>query len=332
MNLSFVVLMGLVAMGLAHPARITPLSQDMIDYINNLDTTWKAGPNFRGRSLESVRSMLGTWITPGRKTGLPKLVHYDVKDLPDTFDARDQWPDCPTIKEIRDQGSCGSCWAFGAVEAMSDRYCIHSQGATNVHVSAEDLTTCCQTCGDGCGGGYPPEAWNYWVRSGLVTGGNYNTSQGCQPYQIPSCDHHVVGKQKPCGQELPTPRCERTCIKGYDKDYMDDKHFGAKAYGIHKDVEQIQTEIMKNGPVEADFEVYEDFLNYKSGVYQHETGSLLGGHAIKILGWGTENGTPYWLVANSWNPDWGDKGFFKILRGENEVGIEDDVNAGIPKL
>lgn len=44
------------------------------------------------------------------------------------------------------------------------------------------------------------------------------------------------------------------------------------------------------------------------GVYQHVTGQMLGGHAIKILGWGKENDTPYWLVANSWNTDWGDNG------------------------
>lgn len=44
------------------------------------------------------------------------------------------------------------------------------------------------------------------------------------------------------------------------------------------------------------------------GVYQHVTGGVLGGHAIKILGWGEENGTPYWLAANSWNSDWGDNG------------------------
>lgn len=45
-----------------------------------------------------------------------------------------------------------------------------------------------------------------------------------------------------------------------------------------------------------------------SGVYKHVSGSALGGHAIRILGWGVEDNTPYWLVANSWNPDWGDKG------------------------
>ena len=67
------------------------------------------------------------------------------------------------------------------------------------------------------------------------------------------------------------------------------------------------------------------------GVYQHTSGGILGGHAIKILGWGEENGSPYWLVANSWNPDWGLHGYFKILRGSNECGIEDQVVAGLPK-
>lgn len=45
-----------------------------------------------------------------------------------------------------------------------------------------------------------------------------------------------------------------------------------------------------------------------SGVYQHVTGEMMGGHAVRILGWGVENGTPYWLVGNSWNTDWGDNG------------------------
>lgn len=90
-------------------------------------------------------------------------------------------------------------------------------------------------------------------------------------------------------------------------------------------------EIQKHGPVQAALSVYADFVNYKSGVYQHTTGDYLGGHAIKIIGWGTENGTPYWLVSNSWNTDWGDKGFFKILRGSNHCGIEGQVLTGIPR-
>jgi len=68
------------------------------------------------------------------------------------------------------------------------------------------------------------------------------------------------------------------------------------------------------------------------GVYHHVHGLRLGGHAVKILGWGVENGTPYWLVANSWNYDWGDGGFFKIKRGTNEGGIESGIVAGLPKV
>ena len=80
------------------------------------------------------------------------------------------------------------------------------------------------------------------------------------------------------------------------------------------------------------FTVYEDFVTYKKGVYRHVTGGELGGHAVRMLGWGVEDGTPYWLLANSWNSDWGDGGYFKILRGSDECGIEDDVVAGLPKL
>jgi len=50
------------------------------------------------------------------------------------------------------------------------------------------------------------------------------------------------------------------------------------------------------------------------------------------MGWGVEDGTPYWLVANSWNEDWGDKGTFKILSGQDECGIEDGIVAGMPSL
>ncbi|RWR99274.1 putative cathepsin B-like cysteine protease form 1, partial [Dinothrombium tinctorium] len=142
---------------------------------------------------------------------------------------------------------------------------------------------------------------------GLVTGSLYGTHDGCQPYSIPPCEHHVPGPRPPCKDD-PTPDCKKKCIPGYSKSYEQDKHYGKHAYSV-SGVRNIQAEILKNGPVEADFEVYDDFLTYKSGVYQRHSDNLLGGHAIKILGWGTENGTPYWLVANSWNTDWGDRVF-----------------------
>ena len=54
----------------------------------------------------------------------------------------------------------------------------------------------------------------------------------------------------------------------------------------------------------------------------------MGGHAVKVLGYGVENGVKYWLCANSWNEEWGDQGYFKILRGNDECGIESEGVAG----
>lgn len=303
---------------------------EIVDFVNKANTTWTAGQNFYNVDMTYVKALCGTMMN-GPK--LPQVAH-NIKNirLPDSFDAREQWPECPTIQQIRDQGSCGSCWAFGAVEAISDRLCIHSSAKVNVEISAEDLLSCCDECGMGCYGGYPSDAWDFWVQNGLVTGGLYDSNVGCRPYTIPPCEHHVNGTRPPCQGETDTPKCVEQCIDGYSPSYTKDKYFGRRSYNVPSDEEQIKTELYKNGPVEAAFYVYADFLQYKFGVYQHVTGEMLGGHAIKILGWGEENGTPYWLAANSWNGDWGDEGYFKIKRGNNECGIEGEIVAGMPQI
>jgi cathepsin B len=334
LRLCFAVCLALVVVN-GRVAKSKPfLTQQFIDDINAAQSTWTAGSSkFMSWSKQSIKRLMGVLPDYFEKVKSMPHIHHEVPiDLPDNFDARVQWPNCPTINEVRDQGSCGSCWAFGAVEAMTDRICIASNGAQNFHISAEDLVACCSECGFGCQGGYPQVAWEYFKSAGLVTGGNYNTKQGCEPYTIPSCDHHVNGSLPPCGGEQPTPKCTKKCEDSYPKTFTQDKHHGKTAYAVDSDPAQIQAEIFKNGPVEAAFSVYADFLPYKSGVYTHTSGQLLGGHAVKILGWGVEDSSPYWLVANSWNEDWGDKGYFKISRGNNECGIEDGIVAGEPKL
>ena len=70
------------------------------------------------------------------------------------------------------------------------------------------------------------------------------------------------------------------------------------------------------------FAVFADFFNYQSGIYQRSSDIFSGWHAVKVLGYGTENGVDYWLCANSWGTDWGDSGFFKIKRGVDEANCE----------
>jgi len=329
-SLLFVVLCLVVLQVLAFPRLDGPAVRlDIIRKVNeDPDSTWRAGFNkrFAFMTLNQAKRLMGV------RAGGPKLPVKEValsQQIPDSFDARQQWGSmCSSVSEIRDQASCGSCWAFGAVEAMTDRICIASSGKSTPHISAEDMNSCCDSCGYGCDGGFPSAAWDYWVSTGVVDGGNYGGS-GCLPYSLPNCDHHVNGTYEPCGEEKPTPPCLGRCVDN-STDWSSAKHFGASSYSVSSDVEQIQTEIMTHGPVEAAFTVYADFLTYKSGVYQYRSGQMLGGHAVKILGWGKDSDTPYWIVANSWNEDWGDKGYFNILRGTDECGIEGEISAGLP--
>ncbi|KAI6648853.1 Cathepsin B [Oopsacas minuta] len=301
----------------------------IIRRVNSLGATWRAGVNtrFDKASDEFIMSQMGTFLDASRGVEGTKWPEVELGALPDSYDVRDKYSSCKSVSEIRDQGSCGSCWAVAAVEAISDRICIKQ--SKDIHISAVDLLSCCNKCGYGCQGGYPIEAWRYWYKTGIVTGGSYNSFRGCRPYPIAKCSHHVEGQYPACGDIVSTPECVTECREGYTTDYSDDKHKGSKYYYVPKNVSSIMSEIYQRGPVEAAFKVYTDFLTYKSGVYQYSEGEFKGGHAVKILGWGSQNGVDYWLAANSWNSDWGEEGYFKILRGDNECGIEENMVAGI---
>lgn len=304
------------------------LSDEYIESINQVATTWKAGRNFhKDTPMNYIKGLLGVNIT--KRVSLPVRSYEEVTDLPNEFDAREKWSSCPSISEIRDQSSCGSCWAIAAVESMTDRQCIHKN--EHFHYSVEDLLSCCEFCGLGCRGGDPSSAMRYWKNTGIVSGGQYGSKQGCRPYSLQKCEHHVPGPLPNCDKfHFNTPACEKKCEASYNVPYKQDLKFAKEVYGFD-DVDSIMKEIYENGPVEASFEVYSDFPSYKSGVYKRTPGTKhLGGHAVRMLGWGVEDGVKYWLMANSWNEGWGDKGYFKILRGQDECGIEDDIVAGIP--
>ncbi|KAH0855843.1 hypothetical protein HID58_084104 [Brassica napus] len=214
-------------------------------------------------------------------------------------------------------GHCGSCWAFGAVESLSDRFCI--QFGMNITLSVNDLLACCGfRCGDGCDGGYPVAAWRYFSYSGVVT-------EECDPYfDQTGCSHPG------CEPAYDTPKCMRKCVSG-NQLWGESKHYSVSTYIVKSNPQDIMAEIYKNGPVEVSFTVYEDFAHYKSGVYKHITGYNIGGHAVKLIGWGTtDDGEDYWLLANQWNRSWGDDGYFMIRRGTNECGIEDEPVGGLP--
>lgn len=239
---------------------------DIAKKINSQNGSWKAVEPTRFQDLkeEHVRRLMGTLMTD--KDVLPDVTEVIELQLeaPDSFDSATNWPGCESIQEVRDQSDCGSCWAFGAVEAMSDRICIVSGQTDQTRISAEDLVSCCSSCGFGCNGGYPSAAWSYFERTGLVTGGLYGDDQWCQPYSLAPCAHHTTSaKYDPCpASEYPTPRCSRKCNANFPGSYTKDKHHGRNAYSVRGET-KMKAELSQNGPFEVALTVYEDFLTYQ---------------------------------------------------------------------
>lgn len=281
------------------------------------------GDLLRGATRSDIKKLLG--VKKSDKVVLPKKV-FTPKDraqaIPESFDSATHWPQCPTITYIRDQSACGSCWAVAAAEAMSDRYCIGG-GQKDLLISAANLMECCWWCGSGCEGGDPASAWSYWTSTGLV-------SDTCQPYPFAKCAHHTTNSTyPPCpSNTYPTPSCASTCKVSSDSPVY---YKGKSSYTL-AGVEDFQQEVLANGPIEVAFDVYEDFLSYTGGVYVRTSSQYLGGHAVRLVGWGTLNGVAYWKIANSWNADWGLNGYFLIRRGTDECGVEDSGSAGLAEI
>lgn len=254
------------------------ITRDFIDVVSN-SVTWETTSYeenlFRMWTIDEVKDLMGTH---NLHTEVPSLFQSTPKRaLPENFDSREKWGKC--IHEVRNQAKCGSCWAFGATGALTDRFCINGK---DIILSPQYVIECDKNnhC---CNGGQLDKVFNFLMKQGTV-------EEKCLPYDMKCAGCREVN-----------------CI-----------HYKCKAGSIWESMEEEPTkqEIYTHGPVEGAFQVYRDFLTYKSGVYYHKAGELLGGHAIEILGWGVEGGLNYWLCKNSWGTTWGMNGYFKIKMGD----------------
>lgn len=258
-----------------------------------------------------------------------------VLDMPDRFEAAEQWPACESvINQIRDQGQCGSCWAVSTASASSDRMCIATNGTITLSLSAQHLGFCGAAAtgvGNGCHGGFLPDAWKWLVDMGVVTGGEYHgggpfgtglCSNYCNPPKIvepftPSCELNQ-------GQACPT-KCDADAKPPHNNFNQDKFGFvgGVETPGNEADIQQ---SMMTGGPVTALMDLYKDLSYYAGGIYHHDAStSKIGEHAVRLVGWGLDNSTRYWKVANSYGDKWGEHGYFRILRGTKECNIESGV-------
>jgi len=220
---------------------------------------------------------------------------------PKSYDSRTAHTGC--VGSIRNQLSCGSCWAFAAAETLSDNLCVN-QGM-HVTLSPQDLVSC-DSSDHGCNGGTLPNVWNYMSDTGVLT-------DQCLPY---TAGNGTVDKCYP-GE----------CAEGSSGFYRKYKCDHQNMLDSNQD---IQSGVYSSGSVEVGMSVYEDFTSYDGGIYKHTEGQYLGGHAVKIVGWGQLGDTTYWIVANSWGTSWGENGFFRIDWSDKEtaIGIGGGFNCG----
>ena len=234
---------------------------------------------------------------------------------PLNFDSREQWPHC--IGAIRNQENCGACWAFAAAETLSDRFCILSGGKVNVTLAPQDLISCGHVRTPpkymlGCDGGVPEYAWKYLEQTGIST-------DECMPF--------IGNKTETCPTAAPCDAKKYKVQPGSSR-LLNGATSAAQQYMSGSGAGGLKS----GGPIQTVFYVFQDFFQYKSGIYKHtnKTQKALGKHSVKIVGYGLDDGKPYWTVANSWGAKWGMDGFFKIAFGE--CSIESEMTFGQPLL
>jgi len=260
-----------------------PIRQTLVDRINQGHHSWQAAPieqnPLANYSLAEIKGLMG--LEQVDKKGVGFRSGVEVGEIPTTFDGRSEFSSCQ--KSILDQANCGSCWAFGAAETLTTNLCVLGLG--NPVLAPQDLVSC-DASDHGCNGGTLPGAWGYIDQHGL-------RSESCMPYSAGEGD---------------VAACAAGCTGGGDS-----THYKCPVAPTNLNSDQeIQAAVMTVGAVEVGFFVMEDFMNYKSGIYSYKEGLQLGGHAVKIVGWGQELDTFYWIVQNSWGPAWGENGFFRI--------------------
>ncbi|XP_022815753.1 cathepsin B-like cysteine proteinase 5 [Spodoptera litura] len=286
-----------------HEKYLSMPRSSFVKYFNEQNYSWKMteyDTNIRERYAPNAHFNYTDSIK-----GIPSITpEFEDLELPETFDARQHWPHCESIKDIYDQEDCEASFPFAVVSAISDRTCIQK----NIHVRLSQQDFGCFHKGICDGEGNLYSFFAYWTQHGLVT-------QKCKPYNI---------------HELKENICMHECVNN-DTDYDKDKHFGDTYNSYFNRKRAIKVDLVTNGPVITNFPVYEDFYNYHRGIYEHKYGLFDGKIGVRVIGYGVEDGEKYWLVANSWGKKWGEQGLFKLKYNLTKVVFDLYITSPVPK-
>ncbi|XP_067004458.2 cathepsin L [Anabrus simplex] len=222
-----------------------------------------------------------------------KFISRGDVSLPAAID----WREKGAVSRVKNQGSCGGCWAFGATGAIESQYLINGK---NVSLSEQNLIDCADDFGNlGCSGGFRNYAFDY-----IISNGGVDTEES-YPY------------------EAKDGRCR-----------FNAKTIGATISSVvvlpEEDQQALKEALATVGPVGVAMDAgTESFQFYTSGVFYDSSchNDYYGlNHEVLAVGYGTENGDDYWIIKNSWGKSWGDAGYFKISTRNNNCGIATDTS------
>ena len=212
------------------------------------------------------------------------------------------WADAGATTPVKDQGYCGSCWAFSAVEQIESAWFLAGNDLTEF--STQQMVSC-DTVDAGCNGGDSPSAYEYVEGSGGLT------TEAAYPYTSTSgttgsCESFTpVGGAVKGYEYVSTPCTSRTCTG--DEDMLKTGLDGAPA------------SICVNAAT---------WNSYTGGVMDSATCGKNGyynlDHCVQLVGYNVDASTPYWIVRNSWAGDWGEGGMIYLTMGENTCGVADE--------
>ena len=207
---------------------------------------------------------------------------------------------------------CGSCWAFSAASAVSDRMRLMTKNVWPTHELAPQVLVNCAPA-NGCHGGNMLSAYKHMKDQGVP-------DEGCMRYTAQDRECTDINICRDCGHRYP---CH--AVQNFTKYYVSE-------YGNVDGEEKMMKEIYARRPITCAIAVPDDFVAYKGGIYEDKTGSTWPSHAISVAGWGEEDGVKYWIARNSWGTYWGESGWFRIVRGTNNLGIEGMCTWAVPKV
>ncbi len=260
--------------------------------IENQGYTWLAGPtDLSALAPEEQDLRLGLRLEPAEMERIAAEMTAMVAiaaEFPPAWDWRDvNGADWTT--PIRDQSSCGSCVAFGTVAVLEAMLKLHHEDASRQPDLSEAHLFFCG-CGNCCDRGWwPSYALNYAKDNGVP-------DEACFPYH---------GRNMPCSDSCDDWQSRATKVVNW-QEVLD--------VGARKEW------LATKGPMVGCMAVYRDFFNYTGGVYRHTSGDLAGYHAIGVVGYSEDE--QCWICKNSWGPNWGAAGWFKI--GYGQCGMDSE--------